>query len=110
MFIVSEVIFDSTCSPKSGHEFGPYSPELADFEDLELRIIKVQNCNEVSPSLMRTRNGNRCVKEAGSYCGHRDKSWGVGVGGWNSCPRSCRAGVYEGHMFEPVLDKLPITL
>lgn len=81
MFIVSEVIFDWTCSPKSGHEFGPYSPELADFEDLELRIIKVQNCNEVSASLMRTRNGNRCVKEAGSYCGHRDKSW-WGGGEW----------------------------
>lgn len=38
---------------------------------------------------MKQMKMNRCVKEAGSYCGHWDRSWW----GWgNPCPPHCGTG------------------
>lgn len=75
--MVSEVVLDWTCSP-TGHGFELNSPEPTELEDLGLHIIKVQSCGEMSPSLMRTEitqmTVNKCVKEAGSYCGHWARS------------------------------------
>lgn len=75
--MVSEVVLDWTCPP-TGHGFELNSPEPTELEDLGLHIIKVQSCGEMSPSLMRTEitqmTVNKCVKEAGSYCGHWARS------------------------------------
>nr|XP_045219832.1 aspartate beta-hydroxylase domain-containing protein 2 isoform X1 [Macaca fascicularis] len=111
--MVSEVVLDWTCSP-TGHGFEVNSPEPTELEGLGLHIIKVQSCGEMSPSLMRTEitqmTVNKCVKEAGSYCGHWARScqgslspphWGDGELSLGSC---------EDQTFEAVLNKLPVTL